>query len=160
MNQGPRIPAIVISPYSVVHAISHEATEHGSIVKFIDEIFNLTPLADLPAEAQARAQGAVTYNQNYLGPSDDQTPGVGDLFSAFDDARLLGFAPALPGWFAQIPDTQLKTLPHFGAQGCRLLGITPTDYIHGKVIDPAPADFNPRPATNPGIPYEGGWPTN
>ena len=57
LDQGPRIPAIVISPYSVVHAISHEATEHGSIIKFIDELFNLTPLADLPDEAAARAAG-------------------------------------------------------------------------------------------------------
>jgi phospholipase C len=160
MNQGPRIPMLLISPYGMVHAISHEATEHGSIIKFIDEIFKLTPLADLPAEAQARAQGAVTYNQNYLGPSDDQTPGVGDLFSAFDNARLMGWARPLPGWFAQIPEFAVTSLPHFGAQGCRVLQIVPTDYVHGKVIDPAPADFNPRPSTNPGVPVEGGWPSN
>jgi phospholipase C len=43
LNQGPRIPAIVISPYGMVHAVSREATEHGSIIKFIDELFNLTP---------------------------------------------------------------------------------------------------------------------
>ena len=60
-SQGPRIPAIVISPYSLVHGISHEATEHGSIIKFIDELFNLTPLADLPDEASARALGKKTY---------------------------------------------------------------------------------------------------
>lgn len=81
LDQGPRIPAIVISPSSRVHAISYEATEHGSIIIFIDELFNLTPLADLPDEAFARAEGALTYNQNYMGPSDDLTPGVGDLFS-------------------------------------------------------------------------------
>jgi len=160
MNQGPRIPLTVISPYSVVHAISHEATEHGSIIKFVDELFNLTPLADLPDEAQARALGAATYNQDYLGPSDDQTPGVGDLFSAFDNARLLGITPPLPGWFAQIPAAAVTSLPHFGAQGCRVLHITPTDYVDGQVIDPAPYDFNPRPSTNPGVPVLGGWPTN
>ncbi len=88
LDQGPRIPTIVISPYSMVHAISHEATEHGSIIKFIDELFNLTPLADLPDEAAARALGEKTYGQKYLGPSDDKTPGVGDLFSAFDNGRL------------------------------------------------------------------------
>ncbi len=55
LDQGPRIPAIVISPYSKVCSISHDATEHGSITKFIDELFNLTPLADLP-EAAARAE--------------------------------------------------------------------------------------------------------
>jgi phospholipase C len=166
LDQGPRIPAIVISPYGMVHAISHEPTEHGSIIKFIDEIFNLTPLADLPDEALARAQGALTYNapdgtpQKYMGPSDDQTPGVGDLFSAFDNARLLGIAPPIPASFATIPRDQVKSLPHFGAQGCRTLWITPTDYVNGKVIDPAPQDFNPRPSTNPGTPYLGGWPSN
>ncbi|MGO8788270.1 MAG: phospholipase C [Terriglobia bacterium] len=160
LDQGPRIPAIVISPYSMVHAISHEATEHGSIIKFIDEIFNLTPLADLPDEALARAQGAVTYNQDYMGPSDDKTPGVGDLFSAFDNARLLGIAPPIPASYAKISRDQVTSLPHFGAQGCSVLHITPTDIVGGKVIDPAPQDFNPRPSTNPGTPYLGGWPTN
>jgi phospholipase C len=160
LSQGPRIPAIVISPYGVVHAISHEATEHSSIIKFIDELFNLTPLADLPDEAAARALGETTYGQKYLGPADDGVPGVGDLFTAFDDFRLIGLAPRLPGWFATIPQSAF-TLPHFAGQGCRALGIRPTDLTwRGVVIDPAPQDVNPRPSTNPGTPYLGGWPTN
>lgn len=164
LDQGPRIPAIVISPYAKVHAISHEATEHGSIIKFIDELFNLEPLGDLPDEAQARAQGRQKYEQKYLGPSDgtghNATPGVGNLFSAFDDARLLGIERPLPASFAMIPQAQVTTLPHVGAQGCRALQITPTDTVNGVVIDPAPADFNPRPSTNPGLPTSGTWPTN
>ncbi len=160
LDQGPRIPTIVISPYGQVHAISHEATEHGSIIKFIDELFGLTPLADLPDEAAARALGEKTYGQKYLGPSDDKTPGVGNLFSAFDNARLLGFAEPLPPEYAMIPASVVLSLPHAGAQGCRALGITPTDYVHGKLIDPAPADVNPRPSTNPGLPTSGTWPTN
>ena len=53
------------------------------------------------------------------------------------------------------------SLPHFGAQGCRVLQITPTDLVKGVLIDPAPADFNPRPSTNPGTPDFGyGWPSN
>ena len=141
----------MISPYSVVHGISHEATEHGSIIKFIDELFNLTPLADLPDEAAARALGEKTYGQKYLGPSDDNTPDVGDLFSAFDNARLAGVAPPLPAPYAMIPAALVTSLPHFGGQGCRILQITPTDVVNGVVIDPAPADFNPRPSTNPGL---------
>ncbi len=161
LDQGPRIPTIVISPYGVVHAISHEATEHSSIIKFIDELFHLTPLADLPDEANARALGQTLYGQPYLGPADDNTPGVGDLFSAFDDLRLIGFLPPLPPDFAKIPRTAVVTLPHYGAQGCRALHITPTDIVDGVVIDPAPADFNPRPGTNPGTPTSTpGWPTN
>jgi phospholipase C len=36
LDQGPRIPAIVISPFAAVHTVSHEASEHGSVIKFID----------------------------------------------------------------------------------------------------------------------------
>jgi phospholipase C len=160
IEQGPRIPSIVISPYSQVHAISHEAAEHGSIIRFIDELFHLTPLADLPDEAAARALGEKKYGQKYLGPSDDNTPGVGDLFTAFDNARLTGAAKPLPAEYAKIPAKQVTSLPHMDAQGCRALEITPTDTVHGRVIDPAPADFNPRPSTNPGLPTSGAWPTN
>ena len=160
LDQGPRIPMIVISPYSVAHAITHETTEHGSIIKFIDELFNLTPLADLPDEAAARAEGKKKYGQAYLGPSDDHTPGVGDLFSAFDSARLTGKEKPLPAEYALIPAAQITSLPHANAQGCRVLQITPTDMVDGKLIDPAPADFNPRPSTNPGLPTSGSWPTN
>ncbi len=166
LDQGPRIPAIVISPYSVVHSISHEATEHGSIIKFIDELFNLTPLADLPDEAAARKLGAKTYTtpdgtpQKYLGPSDDKTPGVGNLFTAFDNARLTGRAPALEASYAEIPAALVISLPHFSANGCRILGIVPTDTTEKGLLDPAPADFNPRPSSNPGLPTSGTWPSN
>jgi phospholipase C len=160
LDQGPRIPAIVISPYSVAHAISHEATEHGSIIRFIDELFNLIPLADLPDEAAARALGEKTYGQKYLGPSDDQTPNVGDLFTAFDTARLSGAEPPLPAQYAMVPAVEVTSLPHAAGQGCRALQITPTDVVNGMLIDPAPADFNPRPSTNPGLPTSGNWPTN
>jgi phospholipase C len=157
LDQGPRIPMIVISPYSLVHGISHEATEHSSIIKFINELFNLTPLADLPDEAAARALGEKTYGQKYLGPADDNTPGVGDLFSAFDDARLQGLVQPLPAEYATIPSAQVLSLPHFSVQGCRILQITPTDMVNGVLIDPAPADFNPRPSTTPGVPTSGTW---
>jgi len=160
LDQGPRIPAIVISPFSVVHTISHEATEHGSIIKFIDELFNLTPLADLPDESAARALGEKKYGQKYLGPSDDNTPGVGDLFSAFDNGRLFGLVEPLPATYAIIPAVQVLSLPHAGGQGCKALQITPTDMVKGVLIDPAPADFNPRPSTNPGTPTSGSWPSN
>ena len=159
LDQGPRIPAIVISPFGVVHAISHEATEHSSIIKFIDELFNLTPLADLPDEAAMRKLGEKTYGQKYLGPSDAGTPGVGNLFTAFDNGRLTGQTPTLPASYAIIPQSEFG-LPHYGGQGCRVLGIVPTDVTKGGVIDPAPQDVNPRPSTNPGEPYLGGWPSN
>ena len=70
LSGGPRIPAIVMSPYSVVHSISHVRSEHSSVIKFIDELFNLTPLADLPVEAAARVQG-----QSRVRPAEPWTGG-------------------------------------------------------------------------------------
>ena len=154
LDQGPRIPAIVISPYGVVHAISHERTEHSSVIKFIDELFKLTPLADLPDEAQARQRGKTELGQPNLGPADAKVPGVGDMFSAFDNARLAGKAEPLPAEYAMIPKAQVLSLPHFGGNGCRVLQIAPSDAL---LPNPVPADFNPRPDINPGIPASGTW---
>jgi len=161
LSQGPRIPAIVISPFSLVHAVSHEASEHGSIIKFIDALFNLTPLAELPDEAAATKLGKTLFGQANLGPSDGPTTKIGSLFSAFDYTRLAGTSPALPPSYATIPSQYLYSLPHFGGNGCRTLSMNPTDYVHGVPIDPAPADFNPRPSTNPGLPTGSTtWPSN
>jgi phospholipase C len=154
LDQGPRIPAILISPYAVAHGVSHEPAEHSSIIKLVDELFNLIPLADLPDEERARAIGAAKYGQNDLGPADDKVEGVGDLLSGFDNLRLLGRAAPLPASYAEIPDTEIASFPHYGGQGCRVLGIRPTD---AGLPNPIPADFNPRPDTTPGIPTSGHW---
>ena len=37
------------------------------------------------------------------------------------------------------------------------LNIVPTDYVNGTLLDPAPADFNPRPSLTPGVPTSGTW---
>src|SRR6202020_1829621 len=90
LEQGPRIPAILISPYAVAHGVSHVPSEHSSIIKFVDELFGLVPLADLPDEERARKIGAEKYGQLNLGPADDKVDGVGDMTSAFDALRLWG----------------------------------------------------------------------
>ena len=158
IEAGPRIPAIVISPYGRAHTIIHTYSEHSSVIKFIDKVFGLTPLADLPDEEIGRVEGYLATGQAYLTPADDGVPGVGDLFPAFSDARLLDLAAPLPASYAEIDPSIVHTLPQYGGQGCHALGITPTDYKpDGTVIDPPPADFNPRPSTNPGIPTSGTW---
>jgi phospholipase C len=154
---GPRIPAIVISPYSRVHAISHAYSEHSSVIKFINELFDLTPLADLPDEVRGRKLGLQEFGQKDLGPADARVAEITNLFSAFDNARLTGSAAPLPAAYAQIPDATIMSLPHYGGQGCYTLNIVPTDYTGGKLIDPPPADFNPRPGTTPGTPTSGTW---
>ena len=153
LHQGPRIPSLMISPYSVAHGVSHERVEHSSIIKLVDALFGLIPLADLPDEARARKIGEAQGLKN-MGPTDDLVEGVGDMLSGFDDARLMGKRKPLPASYATIPDAELGKFPHFGGQGCKALGMTPLDW--GRP-NPLPADFNPRPVDSPGIPAAGGW---
>jgi len=154
LEQGPRIPAIVISPYAVAHGVSHVPSEHSSIIKFVDDLFNLIPLADLPDEMKARQIGADKFGQPNLGPADDMVPGVGDMSSAFDNLRLEGKAAPLSAEYAQIPAAEVSSIPHAGGAGCKQLEIKPTDW---SLPNPVPADFNPRPDTTPGIPTSGDW---
>ena len=160
LDQGPRIPAIVISPYGVVHGISHDPSEHSSIIKFIDLLFNMPRLQELPDERSAQKIGESKYGQNFLEPGDGSDHAIGALMSGFSTGRLLGIVAPIPASFAMIPTEQVTSLPHFGGQGCRSLQITPTDVVNGQVVDPAPADFNPRPSSNPGLPTSGTWPAN
>lgn len=157
---GPRIPTIVISPFAVSHAVSHEYAEHSSVIKFIDELFDLKPLGELPDEVKGRKAGLAQFGQKDLGPA-DTLDGMGDLFSAFDNGRLTGKTPPLPASYAAIPAALVTSLPHFGGKGCYALNIVPTDYqvVDGvsQLIDPPPADFNPRPTSTPGVPTSGTW---
>jgi len=154
LEQGPRIPAILISPYAVAHAVSHVPSEHSSIIKFVDEVFNLIPLADLPDEERARQIGAEKFNQPNLGPADDKVPGIGDMTSAFDILRLQGKRAPLSAPYATIPAAEIAHFPHANGAGCQMLQITPTD---SALPNPVPKDFNPRPDTTPGIPTSGNW---
>ncbi len=159
---GPRIPLIVVSPYAAAHAVSHVYSEHSSVIKFVDELFNLVPLSNLPDEVLARVAGSrnAAFNkpngtaQQNLGPAD--TAAMGDLLEAFDNDRLAGVLQPLPASYAMIPAATVTSLPHYGGAGCTALGITPTDYTSygvGLESDPPPADFNPRPTLSPGSPY-------
>jgi phospholipase C len=68
---GPRIPLMVISPYSVTHGVSHYYSEHSSVIRFVEELEGLVPLGQLPNEAAAFTTGA-----NYCNtpPSYGSTP--------------------------------------------------------------------------------------
>ncbi|HLZ99012.1 MAG TPA: alkaline phosphatase family protein, partial [Steroidobacteraceae bacterium] len=163
---GPRIPTIVISPFSAAHTVSHVYSEHSSVIKFINEMFGLIPLANLPDEAAARTAGASlcpntaafcapgSTPQTDLGPADGLA-GMGDLLEAFDNDRLQGTLPPLPPSYAIIPAPTV--LPHYSGAGCSTLAIVPTDYPNGYgaglETDPPPLDFNPRPIQSPGSPY-------
>ena len=146
LTRGPRISLILISPYARAHAVSHEQGDHNMVIRFVNRLFDLPPLAELPDEAEARALGERLMGQRYLGPADAGVPGVGDLLSGFDPARLFGRVPPLPPDYAEIADSVVNTLPHYGGQGCRAIGVVPEDIARG-IANPIPADFDPRPST-------------
>jgi phospholipase C len=161
LSGGPRIPAIVISPFSAAHTISTAYSEHSSVIKFVDELFGLVPLANLPDEVKGRQLGlsqATTLNQPELGPADAGVDPMGDLTEAFDNDRLLGNAPVLTVSYAMTASPDVS--PPYNRQGCQALNITPTDFPNGlsnPPSDPPPPAFNPRPSTAPGTPTIPGW---
>jgi phospholipase C len=168
---GPRIPAIVISPYAATGTISHQYSEHSSVLKFINELFGLVPLASLPDEKRGFALGQSELGQANLGPADGPTgPGaaVGDMLEAFDYAILAGTKAPIPASKATFTATQINTLPHLAGTpspngytngACKTIGILPTDfpsaaaYAAGEPTDPYPLDVNPRPTQSVGSPY-------
>ncbi|HYL98251.1 MAG TPA: alkaline phosphatase family protein [Blastocatellia bacterium] len=170
---GPRIPTILISPFAASGTISHQYSEHGSVIKFINEVFGLVPLAKLPDEVRGRKLGRRELGQKNLGPSDDPNNDVGDLTEAFDYDILRGNKPPVSASLAAIPTAVWKSLPHlaipnFSPNGytngaCSAIGILPTDfpsmaaYMAGKPTDPYPTDVNPRPTQSPGTPTSGTW---
>ncbi|MEH2378092.1 MAG: alkaline phosphatase family protein [Nostoc sp.] len=157
LSRGVRVPLILISPYARTHAVSHVEGDHNSVIETINTIFNLPALASLPDEAQALAAGNSPefnkfgppgFQQKYLGPRDINSPITDSLLSGFDPKRLLGISPPLPASFAKIPDSVVNTLPHYGGQGCRAIGITPEDKRQG-IVNKIPKGFNPLPSTYP-----------
>jgi phospholipase C len=162
MSGGPRIPTIVLSPYGAAHTVAHGYSEHGSIIRLIDEVFGLVPLRDLPDERRGKRIGAKTVSlnsrngeQSELAPYDGRE--VSDMLEAFDNDRLLGNTAPVPASAVTIAPGTVTSLPHFGGAGCSTLNITPTDYTAGYGAglesDPPSQLFNPRPTASPGIPY-------
>ncbi|MDE3180694.1 MAG: phosphoesterase [Acidobacteriota bacterium] len=149
ITDGPRVPLIVISPYARTHAVVHAAGNQASVVKFIDAVFDLPPLALLPDEERGRRLGEKEFGQKELGPQDAITPGVTNLAVGFSLERLLGKVRPLPPSYAEIPDSLVTRLPEETGYGCRALRIVTTDRRF-QIENDIPPDFNPRPLTTPG----------
>ena len=148
ITNGPRVPLLVISPFAKAHVVVHETGSQSSVVKFVDTLFNLTPLAKLPDEAKARELGKREFGLANMGPDDAITPGVSTLVAAFDPSRLLGSAKPLPASYAEVPQDWLTKMPENDGPDCKAIGVTPVDIQLG-LKNVIPADFNPRPNTNP-----------
>jgi phospholipase C len=78
-GDGPRIPMVVISPYSTGGKVVHSYNDHASIVKFIEHNWGLKPLTDRSRDNLPNP--AMDPNHPYV-PL--KMPAVGDLFDMFD----------------------------------------------------------------------------
>jgi acid phosphatase len=78
-GDGPRIPFIVVSPFSRGGKVVHSYTDHVSILKFIERNWHLKPLThrsrdNLPNPIHKKSNPYVPVNM----------PAIGDLFDMFD----------------------------------------------------------------------------
>ena len=148
LSFGPRVPLMVISPYAKLGYISHDQGSQASVVKFVDTVFGLPPLATLPDELLGRYLGLALLGQEDLGPQDALTPGVSNLTDAFSVSRLMGLSVPLAPDYAIVAPSYVTRIPQVTGLGCSDLGILTTDRQLG-LPNNIPADFNPRPKTNP-----------
>lgn len=127
-GDGPRVPAILISPYAKSGGIIPDVSDHASFLKFLGTLFDLPALASLPDEAPYLPEGPR-----------DADPRLSNLVGAFDPARLAGIKPPIPASDAEIPDSIVNSFP--AKMNCSTLGITPAA-VPGA--DRTPAGFAPR----------------
>jgi phospholipase C len=78
-GDGPRIPMIVISPYSRGGRIVHSYNDHASVVKFIERNWGLNPLT---ARSRDNLPNPKMDDDNIYVPKN--MPAIGDLFDMFD----------------------------------------------------------------------------
>jgi phospholipase C len=77
-GDGPRIPMIVVSPFSRGGKVVHSYNDHASILKFIERNWALAPLT---ARSRDNLPNPVTSGDNPYVPTN--SPAIGDLFDMF-----------------------------------------------------------------------------
>jgi phospholipase C len=77
-GDGPRIPLIVVSPFTRGGRINHTYTDHVSILKFIERNWRLAPLT---ARSRDNLPNPVSEHGNPYVPVN--SPAIGDLFDMF-----------------------------------------------------------------------------
>ncbi len=78
-GDGPRIPMIVVSPFSHGGKVSHSYTDHVSILKFIERNWGLSPLT---SRSRDNFPNPTTGRDNPYVPTN--SPAIGDLFDMFN----------------------------------------------------------------------------
>jgi phospholipase C len=78
-GDGPRIPMIVVSPFSRGGNISHTYTDHVSILKFIEKNWGLHPITN---RSRDNFPNPVSSRRNPYVPLN--SPAIGDMFDMFN----------------------------------------------------------------------------
>jgi phospholipase C len=128
-GDGQRLPLLLISPYARNGAVVHDSGDTASIVKFVETVFGLPPLASLPDEKPYMPEGPR-----------DANAALTDLIGAFDAGRIDGSTPPIPAGDAIVPDATVNAFPP--AMSCRSLGIAPVAVPN--VSQSPPPGFVPR----------------
>ncbi len=82
-GDGPRIPLIVVSPFSRGGHVNHTYTDHASILKFIERNWHLKPLTH---RSRDNLPNPITpHGGNPCVPVN--MPAIGDLFDMFNFPR-------------------------------------------------------------------------
>jgi phospholipase C len=82
-GDGPRIPLLILSPFSTGGKINHAYADHVSLLKFIERNWKLDPLTD---RSRDNLPNPKTKKDNPYVPTN--MPALDDLFDAFDfDAK-------------------------------------------------------------------------
>jgi phospholipase C len=81
-GDGPRIPLIAVSPFTIGGHISHSYTDHVSILKFIERNWDLKPLTH---RSRDNFPNPVVDDENPYVPLN--SPALGDLFDLFDFSK-------------------------------------------------------------------------
>jgi phospholipase C len=77
-GDGPRIPLLIVSPFSEGGHINHTYTDHVSILKFIERNWGLKPLTE---RSRDNFPNPVADDDNPYVP--ENSPAIGDLFDFF-----------------------------------------------------------------------------
>jgi phospholipase C len=81
-GDGPRVPFIVVSPYSRGGKVVHTYFDHASVLKFIERNWGLKPLT---SRSRDNLPNPISATRNPYVPLNP--PAVGDLFDMFDFGR-------------------------------------------------------------------------
>jgi phospholipase C len=78
-GDGPRVPLLVLSPYSTGGKVNHGYSDHVSLLKFIERNWKLEPLTN---RSRDNLPNPITKNNNPYVPTN--SPALADLFDTFD----------------------------------------------------------------------------